>query len=162
MLALDHDAVCHAVARSCAIKAEIVALDEKETDDLRALLNFGHTFGHALERAAGYDDRIRHGEAVAIGMVMAAELSEAMGLCPTGTAEDVISHFQKLGIPVRPPFSVAAAEMMDYMRYDKKNRDGKMRFVLLWETGRAFVGDGVSADTVRNILHTAFAGIKKV
>ncbi|MBL1146861.1 MAG: 3-dehydroquinate synthase [Pseudomonadota bacterium] len=162
VLALDNDAVCHAVARSCAIKAEIVALDEKETDDLRALLNFGHTFGHALERAAGYDDRLRHGEAVAIGMVMAAELSEAMGLCPTGTAEDVISHFQKLGIPVRPPFSVAAAEMMDYMRYDKKNRDGKMRFVLLWETGRAFVGDGVSADTVRNILHTAFAGIKKV
>lgn len=157
VLALENESLCHAVARSCAIKAEIVAQDEKETGDVRALLNFGHTFGHALERAAGYDDRIRHGEAVAAGMVMAAELSEAMALCPNGTAEEIVSHFRALGIPVRPPFSVAAAEMLDYMRYDKKNRDGKMRFVLLWEIGRAFVGDGVSADTVRKILQTAFA-----
>jgi 3-dehydroquinate synthetase len=162
VLALKDDAVCHAVARSCAVKAEIVALDEKETGDLRALLNFGHTFGHALERAAGYDDRIRHGEAVAIGMVLAAELSEAMALCPHGTAAEVTGHFRQLDIPVRPLFPVAAAEMMDYMRYDKKNRAGKMRFILLMEIGSAFVGDGVSDDTVRTVLQTAFADVKKV
>lgn len=162
VLALKEDAVCHAVARSCAVKAEIVARDEKETGDLRALLNFGHTFGHALERAAGYDDRIRHGEAVAIGMVMAAELSEALALCPHGTAAEVTGHFQQLDIPVRPVFAVAASEMMDYMRYDKKNRAGKMRFILLMEIGSAFVGDGVSDDTVRTVLQTAFADVKKV
>jgi len=152
LLSGDSAALRRAVARSCAIKAEIVAKDEKETDDIRALLNFGHTFGHALERAAEYDDRLRHGEAVAVGMVMAANLSESLALCPQGTAEDIADHLRSAGLPVKPPFSIAPQEMMDYMRYDKKSRAGVLRFVLLWEIGRAFVGDGVSEDSLTGVL----------
>ncbi len=91
----------HAIAKSCAAKAAIVAADEKESG-VRALLNFGHTFAHALEAETCYGDKLLHGEAVAIGMVMAFRLSAAMGLCPEADLDRVLAHYEAVGLPASP------------------------------------------------------------
>ncbi len=117
-----------------------------ETGD-RALLNLGHTFGHALEAWTGYSDRLLHGEGVAIGMCLAFRFSESLGLCPAGTAERVTAHIAAAGLPSRigdiPGGKANAAELLHLMGQDKKVRDGKLTFILVRAIGDAYVAHDV-------------------
>jgi len=129
------------VETCCKAKADIVALDEREAG-VRALLNLGHTFGHALEAATNYSDRLTHGEGVAIGMVMACRLSEQLQLCPRATAERVATHLQTVGLPTGlndvPGDLPDAASLLDIMRQDKKAVAGEMALILINKIGDAF------------------------
>lgn len=151
----DPDARRQAVSVSCRVKAAIVGKDEKEHGD-RALLNLGHTFGHALEASLGYDGRLLHGEAVAIGSVMAFDLSAAMGLCAKADATRVRAHLRAVGLPVTP-LDVAGAswdvdELLHHMTRDKKVKDGRVTFILTRGIGTAHTERDVTPDAVRSIL----------
>jgi len=141
LLQRDKAALAYAVARSCANKAEVVAADEKETGE-RALLNLGHTFGHAIETGLGYGEWL-HGEAVAAGTLIAAELSCLLGWLTAANVARIESLFLQAGLPVRSP-ALPAARYLELMRHDKKVQDGKMRLVLLESIGRAVVSDVAS------------------
>jgi len=134
--ARDPAALSHAIRRSCEIKAEIVARDERE-GGIRALLNFGHTFGHAIESAAGYGAWL-HGEAVAAGMALAARFSAAQGRLPRADAERLVAIIARLGLPVDPP-EIAPAVWLEYMGRDKKNEAGRVTLVLLDALGRGAI-----------------------
>ena len=136
LVALDTQALSHAVVRSCQIKAEVVGADERE-GGLRAILNFGHTFGHAIEAGLGYGAWL-HGEAVAVGMVMAAELSERLALAPAGLRGRLEAVLRRAGLPVRGP-RLGAADYLSHMRVDKKADGGDIRFVLIDGPGHAVV-----------------------
>lgn len=131
------DALMEAVQRSVTNKAEVVAADEREAGE-RALLNFGHTFGHALETATRYQ-RYRHGEAVAIGMSLAARLSEILSLAPAGTAERLDALLARLGLETCLEPGQDREQLLDLMRLDKKNQAEQIRLVLLEGIGRASV-----------------------
>lgn len=135
LLARDAAALAYAVRRSCEIKAAVVGEDEREAG-LRAILNFGHTFGHAIESGLGYGQWL-HGEAVACGMVMAARLSAALGLAGADFAERLRALVQRAGLPVVAPDLGGAARWLDLMRVDKKAEDGEVRFVVIEAPGRA-------------------------
>lgn len=152
VLALDKAAVANAVAVSCAAKARIVAGDERD-EGARMLLNFGHTFGHGIEAAVGYDGTVLHGEAVAAGMVMAAEYSQGLGLC--GDAARVKAHLAAAGLPVTlaqvlPPHGTDT--MIAAMRRDKKMKDGRMVLILTRGIGRAFIAPDADADDVEAFI----------
>lgn len=136
LLARDPQALCHAVRRSCEIKAWVVGQDERETG-LRAILNFGHTFGHAIEAGLGYGQWL-HGEAVGCGMVMAASLSAELKLIPFSLVERIERLVQRAGLPLRGP-ALGAERYLELMRVDKKAADGEIRFVLLQSVGSAVV-----------------------
>ena len=136
LLARDKAALTHAIKRSCEIKAWVVSQDEREAG-LRAILNFGHTFGHAIESGMGYGVWL-HGEAVGCGMVMAAELSTRMGLIPREQAARVTRLIERAGLPVRGP-ALGLKGYLEPMRIDKKSEGGEIRFVLLEGPGRAGV-----------------------
>jgi 3-dehydroquinate synthase len=145
----------HAIATSCRMKAAIVARDERETGD-RALLNLGHTFGHALEAAAGFSDRLLHGEAVALGMALAAEFSARLGsLAPEAVAR-VTRHLAATGLPVRladaPGGLPDADRLMELMSQDKKVRRGKLTFVLIRDIGAAYISNDVDPALLRAFL----------
>jgi len=123
------DALAHAVRRSCEIKAHVVAADEKEAG-LREILNFGHTFGHAIEAGLGYGQWL-HGEGVGCGMVMAAELSARLGLVDAAFARRIEALVARAGLPVRGPASLGPQRYLELMRVDKKAQGGDIRFVLL-------------------------------
>jgi 3-dehydroquinate synthase len=146
VLACGQGAVDHAVRVSCETKARIVAEDETETG-VRALLNLGHTFGHALEASTGYSDVLLHGEAVAIGMVQAFRFSESQGLCAVGTADRVAKHLLRAGLPTHVSNIKAElpdpARMVDIMRQDKKASAGKLTFILTRGFGEAFIAKDV-------------------
>jgi 3-dehydroquinate synthase len=148
LLARDADALAHAVRRSCEIKAWVVGQDERESG-LRAILNFGHTFGHAIESGLGYGQWL-HGEAVACGMVMAADLSARLGLVNTDFAVRLKLLVQRAGLPVRGP-ALGAERYLDLMRVDKKAQGGEIRFVLVDAPGRAVVRATPDA-LVRDVL----------
>ena len=135
LLARDPAALTHAIRRSCENKAEVVGRDEQESGE-RALLNLGHTFGHAIEHALGYGSWL-HGEAVAAGMCMAARLSCAMGSISQTTAARVEKLIAAAGLPTLPPPGVPAEDLLQAMQLDKKNREGRIRFVLLDAIGHA-------------------------
>lgn len=151
----DMDARAHAVAHSVAMKAGIVARDETEQGE-RALLNLGHTFGHALESATGYSDRLLHGEGVAIGCALAFELSALMGLCSQEDPSRVGAHLAAMGMPARladvPGALPDDAGLIALMGQDKKVVDGKLRFVLARGIGQAFVSDDVGRDDLLKVL----------
>jgi 3-dehydroquinate synthase len=155
VLARRPQPLTHAIATSVAMKAEIVVRDETETGD-RALLNLGHTFGHALEAFTGYSARLLHGEAVAIGMVLAFRLSEQLDLCPPQTAARVAAHLRKAGLPTViadiPGDRPDAATMVRLMGQDKKVRDGRLTFILVRGIGQAFVSRDVGASQVETFL----------
>lgn len=132
--ARDPSALEFAIQRSCEIKARVVASDERE-GGVRAILNFGHTFGHAIEAGMGYGTW-RHGEAVACGMVMAAELSVRLGLFSSTDAKRLRHLIERAGLPVTGP-SMPGAEYLNRMRLDKKSEGGSVRFVVIEEMGRA-------------------------
>jgi 3-dehydroquinate synthase len=147
----DRAAQIHAVGVSCAHKAKIVAADERETGE-RALLNLGHTFGHALETTTGYGSLLLHGEAVALGIMMAFRLSAQLGLCTHEEALDVREHFASVGLPVMPPaFAYDIDKLMDLMAQDKKAVAGKLTLILVRGIGKAFVSRDVKPDAVREV-----------
>lgn len=137
LLARDAQTLTYAIERSCINKAGIVARDEREAGE-RALLNFGHTFGHAIETATGYT-RWLHGEAVATGMVMAADFSRRMGLLTPADTTRVTDLVRRAGLPTALPAGVDAAELARHMRVDKKVAAGRIRLVLLRALGDAFL-----------------------
>lgn len=141
----------YAVAKSCEHKAAVVAADEREAGQ-RVLLNFGHTFGHALEATLGYSDKLLHGEAVAIGMVMAFKLSAQLGFCSHAEAYDVRDHFASLHMPTAPPpFAYDIDRLMQLMMQDKKAHSGKLSLILARGAGKAFLYRDAEAEAVREI-----------
>ncbi len=134
LVALEPALIAHAVQRSCEIKAAVVGADERD-GGLRAILNFGHTFGHAIEAGLGFGTWL-HGEAVAAGMVMAADLSERCGLMPAGFADRLRALIARAGLPVVAP-ALPAEEYLEHMRVDKKSQGGEIRFVLIDKLGSA-------------------------
>ena len=157
LLAGDAEARRHAVRVSCAAKARIVAADEREAGG-RALLNLGHTFGHAMEAEAGFGEALHHGEAVAIGMVLAFDLSVRLGLCPPPDLARLRRHLDGSGLPTRlPPGSWDADRLLDHFARDKKVKDGRVAFILTRGIGRAFQTSEVPADLLRAVVADAVA-----
>jgi 3-dehydroquinate synthase len=149
LTARDRSALAHAVRRSCEIKAEVVSADEREAG-LRAILNFGHTFGHAIEAGLGYGHWL-HGEAVGCGMVMASDLSMRLGLVPPAFVERMRALCQRAGLPVRAPDLGGPARWIELMRVDKKADGGELRFVVIEALGRAALRP-VAEDLLRQTL----------
>ncbi len=155
----------HAIATSCRAKAAIVARDERETGE-RALLNLGHTFGHALEAATGFCDRLFHGEGVAIGMVLAAELSVALGLIPSDAALRIAHHLGEVGLPTRMQDIAGfmqegladADRLMALMAQDKKVKRGRLTFIVLEAIGRAAIRSDIDPAMVRDFLARKLSG----
>ncbi len=149
--ALDQAAIAYAIQRSCEIKAEVVAKDEREAG-LRALLNLGHTFGHAIESGMGYGNWL-HGEAVAAGTVLAADVSRRMGLMSAAQVERVRALYQRAGLPDTAP-DLGVGEYMQHMGLDKKVESGRIRFVLLRGIGEALVtADVPQGDLMAALTH---------
>ncbi len=155
VLALDPDAVGYAIAQSCRAKAAIVARDERESGE-RALLNLGHTFGHAFEKVAGLGDALLHGEAVAYGMVLAFAFSSHRGLCAADEAARLQAHLAACQLPTTMAETgdgtFKADALIEAMAQDKKVKDGKMRFVLARALGEAFLADDVTGEDLRPFL----------
>jgi 3-dehydroquinate synthase len=147
-----------AIAVSCRHKAAIVGRDERESGE-RALLNLGHTFGHALETATGFSDRLKHGEAIAIGMVLAFRLSAKLGFCDAADETRVAAHFATAGLPTKlsdiPGELPPAGELLALMAQDKKVRRGALTFILVRGIGKAFVQAGVDPEPVHTLLDQA-------
>ena len=150
LLAMDDAALAEAIARSCAHKAAIVARDPFEHGE-RALLNLGHTFGHAIETEQGYDG-LNHGEAVAVGMVLAAQLSEVLGLAPAADTARLRALLQRLGLPVALPSGLDPDRLLAHMRLDKKAQANGLRFIVWDGIGRARVLAGVPEAAVLDVL----------
>ena len=151
----DPAALERIVAQCCRMKAAIVARDERETGE-RALLNLGHTFGHALEAATGFSDRLLHGEGVAVGMALAFRLSARLGLSPAADAERIERHLRTMGLPaaisdIEGP-RLSAGALIRHMMHDKKAKDGKLTFVLVRGLGHAFVTSDVPMEEVTKVL----------
>jgi 3-dehydroquinate synthase len=154
----------HAIATSCRAKAAIVARDERETGD-RALLNLGHTFGHALEAATGFSDRLFHGEGVAVGMVLAAQFSAELGMIAATCAARIERHLAEVGLPTHLQDIAGFAQeglgdadtLMALMAQDKKVKRGRLTFVLLEAIGRAVIARDVEPALVRDFLKAKLA-----
>jgi 3-dehydroquinate synthase len=154
----------HAIAASCRAKAAIVARDERETGE-RALLNLGHTFGHALEAATGFSDRLFHGEGVAVGMVLAAEFSAQLGMIAESDAMRVKHHLAEVGLPTHLQDIAGFAQegladadaLMTLMAQDKKVKRGRLTFILLSAVGRAVIAPDVEPSLVRDFLKARLA-----
>lgn len=154
----------YAIEQSCLAKARIVAADERETADLRALLNLGHTFGHALEAETGFGADLLHGEAVGAGMAMAFDLSARIGLCSESEAARVNRHLASVGLPLRlrgiggnNSRTWDSARLIGHMRGDKKAAAGRLTFVLVKGIGQAFVTRDVDEALLRGMLDAAIA-----
>lgn len=154
---LNPEALIHAIKTSCMMKAAIVSEDEKE-HGLRALLNLGHTFGHAFEALTGYGDKLLHGEAIAIGMVLAFEFSQQLNLCDQGLANRVQSHFQDAQLPTKIQDIPDAAQiitldaLMEKMAQDKKVERSQLVFILAKAIGEAFVSRDIKPQTLKRFL----------
>ncbi len=151
LLERDKQALSYAIERSCVNKAEVVAEDEKESG-IRAILNLGHTFGHAIETGSGYGVYL-HGEAVSIGTCQAADLSRRMGLIDDEAVDKIISIFQKARLPVLPPRELDSNRFIQLMSVDKKNVDGKIRLILLESIGSATLPTDVDQQLLEATLN---------
>ena len=157
----------HAIATSCCAKAAIVARDEREVGE-RALLNLGHTFGHALEAVTGFSDRLFHGEGVALGMALAAEFSASLGMIPQADADRLVRHLADVGLPAHLHDVAGFAQegladadaLMALMAQDKKVRRGRLTFILLEAVGRAVIAKDVEPAAVRGFLEAKLAAKK--
>lgn len=155
LLAGDSAARHHAIFHSVSAKARIVAADERETQDIRALLNLGHSFGHALEAETGYSDLLLHGEAVAAGMALAYRFSVAQGLCPADDAQRVRAHLASVGLPHNLESAEVNADgtiLAAHMSHDKKVRGGKLPLILARGIGQSFVTEEYGLDLVAAFL----------
>ena len=146
LLAREREALAYAVYRSCENKAEVVAADERESGE-RALLNLGHTFGHAIETGLGYGEWL-HGEAIAAGTLIAAELSKRLGWIDGASVARIESLFLRAGLPVYGA-PLGATRYLELMRHDKKVQDGKLRLVLLSDIGKGVIFDAADEETIR-------------
>lgn len=154
LVAREPEALAYAIERSCANKAEVVAVDEHESGP-RALLNLGHTFGHAIETGTGYGTWL-HGEAVAAGMALASRLSQRLGFLDEAQVRRVIAILQAADLPVRAP-DLGFARYLELMGHDKKVDSGRIRFVLMKRIGEAFVTDQVPSEALADVLDAARA-----
>jgi len=158
LCALEAEPLRHAVMTSCRMKSAIVADDEREEGD-RALLNFGHTFGHALETETGFSNRLLHGEAVALGMVLAFEFAARLGLVAASEAERVRRHFEATGLPTRLAAvglaNTPADRLIAHMGKDKKVRDGRIALIMPRRIGEAFVMKDAPTEALRDFLAEA-------
>jgi 3-dehydroquinate synthase len=152
LLARERAALVHAVRRCCELKAGVVAADEREAGE-RALLNFGHTFGHAIEGGMGYGSWL-HGEAISAGMVMAAELSFLAGSIGKGDVGRVRTLLARAGLPVKGP-ALSTERMLELMAVDKKAAKGRIRFVLLTAIGKAALRADIDEKSVREAIVAA-------
>jgi shikimate kinase/3-dehydroquinate synthase len=160
VVAGEREAQAEAIRRACAFKAAVVGDDEREEkpSDGRALLNLGHTFGHALEAEYGYGGGILHGEAVAVGIGLAFRLSARLGLCPYDDAERAVAHIGAIGLPAELSMlnrRFSAATLVGHMRRDKKMQDGTLKFVLARGIGQAFTATDVPPEAVTDLLRDA-------
>jgi 3-dehydroquinate synthase len=153
LLALDVASLAHAVRRSCEIKARIVGADEREHGQ-RALLNLGHTFGHAIETAAGYGEWL-HGEAVGVGMLLAADLSQRLGWIDAAEVTRLERLLERAGLPVAAP-AIGAGPALQLMGMDKKVIGGRIRLVLLRRVGEAVVSGDYPAEALQATLRAHF------
>jgi 3-dehydroquinate synthase len=161
LLAGDASVQAQAIAVSCRAKAQVVVADERETGDIRALLNLGHTFGHAFEAEAGFSDRLLHGEGVALGMALAFDLSARRGLCAAEDAARVRAHLLAAGFTLSPKalgLDAAPSVLLHHMRQDKKMKGGTLPFILARGIGRAFVARDVPLADVEAFLGEVVAG----
>ena len=162
LLALAPDALQHAIHISCSAKARIVEADEREAGT-RALLNLGHTFGHAFEAVANYDGQLPHGEAVAAGMGLAFDLSVELGLCPQQDADRCKHHLRHSGLPSGqkslPAGNASAEILLAHMKHDKKTRNGVMHFVLARSIGDTFVHGEVPEQIVTAVLERGYDAV---
>jgi 3-dehydroquinate synthase len=158
LVALAPEPMRQAILTSCTMKARVVAADEREEGE-RALLNFGHTFGHALETETGFSSRLLHGEAVAIGMALAFDFAAALGIAPAGDAERVRRHLTATGLPTRLADAglgeVPADRLLGHMAKDKKVRDSRITLILPRRIGDAFIMKDAPADKLRDFLTAA-------
>lgn len=152
VLAGDTAAQRYAIAASCTAKARVVMQDEREEKDIRALLNLGHTFGHALEKLGGYDGRLLHGEAVAIGCLWAARFSAQTGLAPAPDAVRLQDHLSAAGMMTKPPFTAKPEDILAAMRGDKKAEAGKLTLILMRGIGQSFVARGTDEAALLDFL----------
>ena len=150
LIARDYQALCHAILVSCNIKAEIVAQDERETG-IRAILNLGHTFGHAIEASMGYGNWL-HGEAVATGMVMAADLSLRHSWIDESVKQRAVNLLEKSALPVKSPTEMTIEKYMNAMAIDKKSLDGAIKLILLKALGNAIITSDYDADLLKQTL----------
>ncbi len=155
LLGRDQEALAYAVNKSCETKAAFVVEDERESGN-RALLNFGHTFGHGLENAAEYGNLL-HGEAVAIGMRLASHLSVQLGLCSTKDLDRITSLLQRLELPIDIPKKLSTTTIKAAMRHDKKSVNGQQRFIVIEEIGKALVTQDIDPRIVDETLQTGRA-----
>ncbi|MDJ1183960.1 3-dehydroquinate synthase [Roseofilum casamattae] len=149
-LAIDPELLNIILTRSCQAKAEVVSQDEKESG-VRAILNYGHTIGHAIESLTGYET-INHGEAVAIGMVAASEIAVRLGLWDRECGDRQLALLQKTGLPTQIPASVSVEDILDTLQTDKKVKAGRVRFILPTGIGEVKITDAVPNDTLRDVL----------
>ena len=154
LLALNKDALAHAVERSCTNKSRIVAADERESGQ-RALLNLGHTFGHAIETAQGYGKWL-HGEAIGAGMCLAAQYSHDLGLMDEHQVGRVYDTIEKAGLPTTPPSNMTADRCLELMSHDKKVRDKKLTLILMRGIGKSFLCNDFDQKQLAKTLNLAF------
>jgi shikimate kinase/3-dehydroquinate synthase len=159
----DREAQAEAIKRACAFKAAVVGDDEREEkpNDGRALLNLGHTFGHALEAEYGYTGGLLHGEGVAVGLGLAYKLSARLGYCQQAEADRVIAHVESVGLPAQLSMlnrRFSAETLIGHMRRDKKMRDGALHFVLARGIGQAFTSAAVPQEAVVDLLRDEGCG----
>ena len=156
LIAGDADARAYAIAKSVTAKARIVGADERETSGTRALLNLGHTFGHALEAETGFSDRLLHGEGVAAGIAIAFRYSVARGLCPKQDSARIDAHLASIGLPTgaRPATNANGKTLAAHMAHDKKRDGGSVPFLLARGIGRTYLERDVALDDVAAFLDT--------
>ena len=157
LMRCDEETCRFVIERCCRIKADVVIRDERETTGARALLNFGHTFGHALEAAHGFDGSLLHGEGVALGMLAAARLSETeTGLTPDAVAR-MKAHFETVGLPTVLPKDYDVDALMRTMLADKKTLNGALNLILLRDVGEAIFAHGVAREKIRTVWENALS-----
>ncbi len=158
ILSRDPEALEYAIAHSVKAKADIVAQDERETANVRALLNLGHTFAHALEAETGYSDKLFHGEAVALGMILAHDFSAQLGLCSKDDAKRVAEHIAASGLPsslTELGLTNKGDILFAHMQHDKKRVGDTLPFILSKRIGRAFFADNIAAESAKAFLKAA-------
>jgi 3-dehydroquinate synthase len=156
--AREPDALRHIVAQSCRLKADVVARDEREEAGLRAILNFGHTVGHAVESVSGYGAAVHHGEAVAIGMTVEARLAEGLGWIERALTDRLVALIERFGLPTAVPPHLDRDALIDAMGRDKKNQRGQIRYILPHALGRVELTAAPTENDVRRVLGAGIAG----
>ncbi len=152
----DSERQSYAIETSCRAKADIVTKDPLENNGIRALLNFGHSFGHALEALGNYDGKILHGEAVGIGSLLAFEFSHELGLCAAEDVETLRLHLKATALMSEPPFPITGQSLLDRMRNDKKNTDGRITLILTKGIGQAFLAKDIDETRLADFLTRKF------